>query len=208
MIKMKTIDESSQIKLYIKKSQFICRIFPAKDSKEAKNIISKISEKYSDATHNCYAYIVSDDEGYDDDREPGGTAGRPILNILKKNELNNIVVIVTRYFGGIKLGTGGLIRAYSKSIIEAIDNANIVEIRRYKIYELSFEYSNTKFIENEIRNYNIKILDKKFEKKIYYKIAIKDNDNINPFEKKIQEKGTLRYLQNSYLNLDKYKLDF
>lgn len=201
LISMKTIAESSQIELDIKKSQFVCRIFPAKDSKEAKDIISTISLKYNDATHNCSAYIVSDGEGYDDDGEPSGSGGKPMLSILKKNKLNNIVAIVTRYFGGIKLGVGGLIRAYGKSVIEAINNVNIVEMKEYKIYELSCEYSNIKFIENEIRYYNMTILNKKFEVKIHYKIAIKSKDDIDHFKEKIKEKGVLKYLQNSYLDL-------
>ncbi|RBQ22949.1 hypothetical protein ALNOE001_13420 [Candidatus Methanobinarius endosymbioticus] len=202
MINMKTIAEPYQVELEIKKSQFICRIFPAKNSKEAKDIISNISKKYKDATHNCYTYIVSDGESYDDDGEPSGTAGKPMLNILKKNELNNIVAIVTRYFGGIKLGAGGLIRAYGKSVIEAINSGNIVEMKNYNIYEISTDYPNIKFIENEIRNYNLNILDKQFETKVYYKIAILDKKNINPFKDKIKNQGRLNFLNNSYLNLN------
>ena len=104
---MKTIAKPFQTSIDIKKSQFICRLFPAQNEKEAKEIIREISEKYRDATHNCTAYVVSDGEGYDDNGEPGGTAGRPMLNVLKKNEMENVVAIVTRYFGGIKLGAGG-----------------------------------------------------------------------------------------------------
>ena len=83
---MKTIAKPFQTSIDIKKSQFICRLFPAQNEKEAKEIINEISEKYKDATHNCTAYVVSDGEGFDDDGEPGGTAGRPMLNVLKKNE--------------------------------------------------------------------------------------------------------------------------
>ena len=108
---MKTIAKPFQTSIDIKKSQFICRLFPAQNEKEAKEIINKISEEYKDATHNCTAYVVSDGEGFDDDGEPGGTAGRPMLNVLKKNEMENIVAIVTRYFEGIKLGAGGLVTA-------------------------------------------------------------------------------------------------
>jgi len=181
---MKTIANPHQAEIEIKKSQFICRVFPAKNSAEAKEIIIDITKKYNDATHNCSAYIVSDGEGYDDDGEPSGTAGKPIRNVLKKNELNNIVAIVTRYFGGVKLGAGGLVRAYSNSVIEAIAGSDIVEMEEYKIYNLRFEYSDMKTIENEIRNYNIIILEKSFEEKI-------------------QTKGQVKFLSNEYLNINK-----
>ena len=199
---MKTIANSYQINLDIKKSQFICRIFPVHNSKEAKEIISEISEKYKDATHNCSAYICFDGEGYDDDGEPGGTAGRPIQNVLKQNDLENIVAIVTRYFGGIKLGAGGLVRAYSKSVIEAIAIADIVEMELYDIYNIIFQYEDIKNIEEVIRNYNIAILDKKFEEKVHYKIAIAKNKNIKSIFDKIKSKIDIKYLKEEYLKKD------
>jgi len=199
---MKTIAKPYQVEIEIKKSQFICRVFPAKNSAEAKEIIIDITKKYNDATHNCSAYIVSDVEGYDDDGEPSGTAGRPMLNVLKKNNLNNIVAIVTRYFGGIKLGAGGLLRAYSKSVIEAVATSDIVEMEEYKIYNLKFDYSDIKTIDNEIRNYNIIILNKKFEEKIQYKIVIEKNKSIKPFEEKIQIIGQVNFLGIEYLNIE------
>lgn len=199
---MKTIANPNQAEIEIKKSQFICRIFPAKNSTEAREIIKEISNKYSDATHNCSAYLVSDGEAYDDDGEPSGTAGRPMLNILKKNNLKNIVAIVTRYFGGIKLGAGGLVRAYGKSVIETLTISDIVEMEEYKIYTITFEYSDIKTIDNEIRNYNIIILKKDFEEKVEYKIAIKKNSDLKPFEEKIQSKGHINFLKNEYLNID------
>ena len=148
---MKTIAKPFQTSIDIKKSQFICRLFPAQTEKEAKEIINEISEKYSDATHNCTAYVVSDGEGYDDDGEPGGTAGRPMLNVLKKNEMENLVAIVTRYFGGIKLGAGGLVRAYSKSVLETLSIAEIVDMELYEIFRFTFEYQHIKTIDGEIR---------------------------------------------------------
>lgn len=199
---MKTISKSYQVELEIKKSQFICRLFPAKDSTEAKEIIRTISTKYNDATHNCSAYIVIDGEAYDDDGEPSGTAGKPMLNVLKKNNLNNIVAIVTRYFGGIKLGAGGLVRAYGKSVIEALSISDIVEMEEYKTYELSFDYFNIKTIEEYIRNYNIIILNKEFSEKVNYKIAIKKEEDIEPFKEKSKKTAKVEFLNNEYLNLN------
>ena len=118
---MKTIAKPFQTSIDIKKSQFICRLFPAQNENEAKEIIREISEKYRDATHNCTAYVVSDGEGYDDDGEPGGTAGRPMLNVLKKNEMENVVAIVTRYFGG-----DSEIRAKNLAVVEKQYEANVI----------------------------------------------------------------------------------
>lgn len=203
MIFMKTIAESFQAELSIRKSQFICRIFNAHDSVEAKKIIREIKTKYYDATHNCSAYITIDDEGCDDDGEPSGTAGKPILNVLKKNGLKNIVAIVTRYFGGIKLGAGGLVRAYSKSVIEVLSIAEIVEMEPYILYKIIFDYYNIKFIDDEIRNYKIAILDKIFKEKVHYKIAIDENSSIDPFFEKLNLKIKTIRMGEKYLYIDK-----
>ena len=130
---MKTIAKAVQSEINVKKSQFICHLFPTKTKKESKEIILKVNEQYSDATHNCTAYIVTDGEGFDDDGEPGGTAGKPMINVLRKNELHNVTAVVTRYFGGIKLGTGGLTRAYSHAAqlgIEAAKTAKLLTMER------------------------------------------------------------------------------
>ena len=182
---MKTIAKSFQANLTIKKSHFICRIFNVDNSIEAKKVIQKVKNEYYDATHNCSAYITIDSEGYDDDGEPSGTAGKPMLNILKKNDLKNIVAIVTRYFGGIKLGAGGLVRAYSKSVLEVLSIAEIVEMKPYHLYKISFNYQNIKFVDDEIRNYKIAILNKNFEEKVYYKIASDNKKTIALFLKKL-----------------------
>ncbi|MCL2116029.1 MAG: YigZ family protein [Methanobrevibacter sp.] len=200
---MKTIAKSFQADLTIKKSQFICRIFNAENSIEAKKIIQEVKNEYYDATHNCSAYLTIDGEGYDDDGEPSGTAGKPILNILKKNDLKNIVAIVTRYFGGIKLGASGLVRAYSKSVLEVLAIAEIVEMKPYIIYKIIFEYQNIKFIDDEIRNYKIFILNKNFKEKVSYKIAIEKNRPITPFFEKLNLKIKTIKLEETYLYLDK-----
>ena len=142
---MKTIKKPIQCEINVKKSQFICSLFPTKNKKESKDIIQKLNQQYNDATHNCTAYIVSDGEGFDDDGEPGGTAGKPMINVLRKNEIHNVTAVVTRYFGGIKLGAGGLVRAYSKSVMEALGEAEIVEIEEYDVFKLIFEYSDIQY---------------------------------------------------------------
>lgn len=123
-----------------------------------------------------------------------------MLNILKKNELSNIVAIVTRYFGGIKLGAGGLVRAYGKSVLDALDSSKIVEIEEYKIYELSFEYTFIKNIEKEIRENNINVINKEYKEKVNFKIALDLTYNIENFQKIIKNKGKINYLGREYLN--------
>ena len=192
---MKTIDKFYQNQIDIKKSQFICRLYPAQTESEAKEIIAKISAEYKDATHNCSAYYVSDGEGYDDDGEPGGTAGRPMLNVLKKNELQNSVAIVTRYFGGIKLGAGGLVRAYSKSVLETLAIAEIVEMEKYHIFNFKFDYQHIKLVDSDLRSQKIDIIDKTYDEAVNYKIAIINKErfeNIN--------------VRNGSFELPKYKL--
>ena len=181
---MKTIKKPAQSEINIKKSQFICCLFPTKNKKESKEIIQKLNMKYSDATHNCTAYIVGDGEGFDDDGEPGGTAGKPMINVLRKNELHNVTAIVTRYFGGIKLGAGGLVRAYCKSVMEAIGNAEIVEIEEYDVFKITFEYSDIKMVDAEVRNNSLEAIDKQYSDKVSYHVVSKDNRDIEKiFEK-------------------------
>ncbi len=181
---MKTIAKAVESEINVKKSQFICHLFPTKTKKESKEIILKVNEQYSDATHNCTAYIVSDGEGFDDDGEPGGTAGKPMINVLRKNELHNVTAVVTRYFGGIKLGAGGLVRAYSKSVLEAINEAEILEVELYDVYKLIFEYSDIKLADGEVRNNNLDVIAKDYSDKVIYEVVSKDFRDIEKiFEK-------------------------
>lgn len=189
---MKTIAKESTSEIKIKKSQFICRLFPTATKEESKEIIRKISEEFSDATHNCTAYITENGEGYDDNGEPSGTAGKPMLNALRKNDLHNITAIVTRYFGGIKLGAGGLVRAYGKSVLEAINNSEIIEIEFYDVYTIDFEYVDMKTVEKEIRNNRLTVISKEFTEKVSYDVISANNIDVtgifNRYPSKIDSK--------------------
>ncbi|MBR5504560.1 MAG: YigZ family protein [Methanobrevibacter sp.] len=196
---MRTIAKPFQNSIDIKKSQFICRLFPAQNEKEAKEIISEISEKYKDATHNCTAYVVSDGEGYDDDGEPGGTAGRPMLNVLKKNEIENAVAVVTRYFGGIKLGAGGLVRAYSKSVLECLAIAEIVEMELYELFKFTFEYQDIKTIDSELRGKNLAIIEKQYEAQVIYFVATDNVDMIRNIQEKLAKQVKIEHLGSRFL---------
>lgn len=196
---MKTIKKPVQSEINIKKSQFICSVYPTKNKKESKEIIRKLNQKYNDATHNCTAYIVEDGEGFDDDGEPGGTAGKPMINVLRKNELHNITVIVTRYFGGIKLGAGGLVRAYSKSVLEAIKEVEIVEIEQYDVYELIFEYSDIKLVDMEVRNNSLENIDKDYSDTVRYDVISKDNRDIRKIFEKYSGKIRVDFKNKQFL---------
>lgn len=106
--------------IIIKKSKFITKLYKIDDVNDIDNIINGLKKEYKKATHICYAYIINGQEKAIDDGEPSGTAGRPILNVLQKRKLNEIMIVVIRYFGGVKLGAGGLVRAYTKSAAEII----------------------------------------------------------------------------------------
>jgi uncharacterized YigZ family protein len=196
---MKTIKKAIQSEVNVKKSQFICSLVPTRTKKESKEVIQKLNEQYSDATHNCTAYIVSDGEGFDDDGEPGGTAGKPMINVLRKNELHNVTAVVTRYFGGIKLGAGGLVRAYSKSVMEAIGEAEILEIEEYDVYKLVFEYSDIKIADSEVRNNNLEVIDKEYSDKVSYDVVSKDNRDILKIFEKYSGKISVEFKNKQFL---------
>ena len=196
---MKTIKKAIQSEINIKKSQFICTLVPTKSKAESKAVIQKLNEQYNDATHNCTAYIVNDGEGFDDDGEPGGTAGKPMINVLRKNELHNVTAVVTRYFGGIKLGAGGLVRAYSKSVMEAIGEAEILEIEEYDVYEIVFEYSDIKTADSEVRNNSLDVINKEYSDKVNYEIVSKDNRDILKIFEKYSGKISVNFKNKQFL---------
>lgn len=141
---MKSIRKITTYKWIIKKSEFICTLIPCNNEEEIDKIIQQYQEKYHDANHNCIAYIVGNQKRANDNGEPSGTAGLPMLDVLEKNNLTNIIAIVTRYFGGIKLGAGGLTRAYRQSVADALKEADIVEKFSVPLYKITIDYSYTK----------------------------------------------------------------
>ena len=176
-MRLKTIKCENSVEIVVKKSKFIANIFQVNTKEEAEEKINEIRKKYYDAKHNCYAYIVENIEKSSDDGEPSKTAGIPILNVLKKKNLNNILAVVIRYFGGIKLGAGGLVRAYSSSIVEALKLTDIIKLTEGYLIELEFNYDNLKLVDYILSNKNI--IEKKYENNIIYKFYLaKDELNI------------------------------
>ena len=159
MINYKTIlaGEIFFAEFEIKKSKFISQAKNVESEDEAREFISQIKKKYFDATHNCSAWIIGEKQKSNDDGEPGGTAGNPILESIKKNNLTNICVVVTRYFGGIKLGAGGLIRAYSHAATLAISSAKIIEMKTFQKISVTLEYNFLATVENYLRNKKISV---------------------------------------------------
>ena len=144
----------------IKKSQFIANVKHIETENDARDFVKQIQKKYFDARHNCSAWILGengDKQKSNDDGEPGGTAGNPILETIKNHELTNICVVVTRYFGGIKLGAGGLIRAYSHTATLGIDTAEIVQMTTFKKISLTLEYNFFATVENFLRQKKISV---------------------------------------------------
>ena len=154
-----TIQENSEFELVEKKSRFIANVIYIESKIEAENKIKEIKKKYYDAKHNCFAYrILENDSIYEkssDDGEPSGTAGNPILNILQKNDYCNILVIVTRYFGGILLGTGGLVRAYSDATTGVLEKTNKIIIEKGIELNLVIDYMNLEKIKYYCKQNNI-----------------------------------------------------
>ena len=129
---MKTIKENMTNDIIIKNSRFITKLVKVNNIDDIDKALNDLKEEYRGATHYCYAYIIGNIKRFNDDGEPGGTAGMPILNVLEKNNLNNILCVVIRYFGGIKLGAGGLVRAYSNSISNALKNSKFFKLKDEK----------------------------------------------------------------------------
>lgn len=139
----------------IQKSKFICVLIKVYNVDEIDNFLKQIKIQYKKATHYCYAYRLNNLEKCSDDKEPQGTAGVPILNILKKKQINNILCVVVRYFGGIKLGVGGLIRAYQNSVLNCLNNVNLIEDKKIERFKIEFEYDKIKEIEYILKNEKI-----------------------------------------------------
>lgn len=170
--KFKTIKENVTAQIVEKKSKFIANMFCIETMEEADRIIKETKKKYHDARHNCFAYILETgaQEGllvkYNDDGEPSGTAGAPMLNIIANEGLSNVLVIVTRYFGGILLGTGGLVRAYSEAVKEALKLAEYIEKTQGYIFEIEVEYDDLDKIKYYLKQKNIKIINSEYSKNV------------------------------------------
>ncbi len=168
---MKTIKENKTNEIIIKNSSFITSLIKIDENFSLNDYIKEAKSKYPDATHYCYAYITTSSQKSSDDGEPGGTAGLPMLNVLLKNDLINVLAITIRYFGGIKLGAGGLVRAYTKSLTEALKKCQIVTIEKGLEIVLTINYDMQKSLEYLLKD--CEIVEKNYQEQITYHINIK-----------------------------------
>ena len=184
---MRTIKSNVANEIIIKNSRFIC-LFMKINSTDINNILDNIKEEYPKATHYCYAYVYNDIQRFSDDGEPGGTAGMPMLNVLLKEELSNVLCVVIRYFGGIKLGAGGLVRAYTKSVTECLKVTDMMDLEEgYKI-RLKFNYNDEKQVKYLLKEATI--LNEKYDLDVEYTVLVNNEifNNIKNYNYEILEK--------------------
>lgn len=183
-----TVNGSFEITTVIERSKFICYIKGVNDEDEAKEFVSQIKKMHSLATHNCYAYIA-DEKGliqkFSDDGEPQGTAGLPMLDVLKNRKIYKTVAVVTRYFGGIKLGTGGLVRAYGGAVNDCLNACDIVTFYSADFAVLTLDYEQySKFL--NLTFTDVKVVNTEFEQSVNVKVAVKFG-NYDNFIQKISD---------------------
>ncbi|MBU5363267.1 YigZ family protein [Enterococcus raffinosus] len=187
--KYRTIKEDNQHEIEIKKSRFICFLKRIDSEEEAKDFIQQIKKEHWKANHNCSAFVLGDHheiQRSSDDGEPSGTAGVPMLEVLKKNDLINICAVVTRYFGGTKLGAGGLIRAYSGSVAQAIVHTGIVEGRLQQEVFVQLDYPNWGKMENFIASENLAVKDTQFTDRVVVTCMV-DENQVDDFEAQVTD---------------------
>lgn len=174
----KTINQNATGEFVEKKSKFIANIFYIETIEDAEKKIKEIRKKYFDARHNCYAYSIYTKEGiinrFSDDGEPSGTAGAPMLNIITSRNLTNVVVIVTRYFGGILLGTGGLVRAYTSATQEGLKKITEIEMDNGLEVEIEVSYSNFEKFKYYLKHNEIKLIKSEYFENIISIIEISE----------------------------------
>lgn len=195
---MKSIKNNLKNEIIINKSRFITCIYKVNSINEIDEYLNKIKIEYKDATHYCYAYIIDGINKCSDDNEPSGTAGLPILNVLKNYDLNYILCIVIRYFGGIKLGAGGLVRAYSNSVSKALENEQLYNLVQGKIIKVSFKYDNIKQIDYILKNTNI--INKDYSEDITYTTEI-TNEEYNQIYDTLKNISNIEIIEEKKLSI-------
>lgn len=175
----KSIHKFGRDEIIINKSKFIGTATPVENEEAAIEFINSIKKEFKDATHNCYAYVIGENKNiqrYSDDGEPSGTAGMPILNVINQESLVNVAVVVTRYFGGVLLGAGGLVRAYTKGCKIGLESGIIVDKNLYYDVSFSLDYTLLGKMENELLKGNFILKDKIYSDHVTVKLIVKENE--------------------------------
>ena len=189
-----------------KKSEFIGAVKPVKTEQEALEFLNFIRKKHSGARHNVYAYVVRQDniQRYSDDGEPSGTGGMPVLSIITKSGLTDVVIVVTRYFGGTLLGTGGLVRAYSKAAADAVLSAQPVICRLCKCYEITCDYTLSGKIAHILENDDYTLEDTQYTDSVKFYVCVKQGCDVK-FLKEITEatgaRADITESESKYINI-------
>lgn len=195
MKEYKTVQFENSDDFVEKKSRFIGYVKPVKTSDEALEFINKIKSKHWDATHNVYAYVLKENniQRYSDDGEPSGTAGVPVLDVILKNGLVDVCVVVTRYFGGILLGAGGLVRAYSHGSKIALESGNIITMAPCKILSVKVDYSFYERTNILLSEFNANIEETLFEESVKMTFSLKE-DKVTLLSEKLTEQSNGKYV--------------
>ena len=181
-MEFRTIKEDGQVQEEIKKSRFICHAKRVYSEEEARDFITAIKKEHYKATHNCSAFIIgerSEIKRTSDDGEPSGTAGVPMLGVLENHNLTNVCVVVTRYFGGIKLGAGGLIRAYAGSVALAVKEIGIIEIKEQAGIDIQMSYTQYQEYSNFLKEHDLMELETNFTDQVYTMIYVDKEEKEN-----------------------------
>lgn len=201
-----TVKSRGEHEIVIEKSRFICHIQRAVSEEEAQAFIQSIKKQHWNATHNCSAYLIGEHDliqKANDDGEPSGTAGVPMLEVLKKRKLKDTVVVVTRYFGGIKLGAGGLIRAYGKSVSEVINHVGMVERCLMRTMHTTIDYTWLGKVENELRASSFQLKEIHYAEDVIFETYVEETQTEQFIEwmteltngKSVTKEGELIYLE-------------
>ncbi|MGW0753995.1 YigZ family protein [Streptomyces sp. NPDC002587] len=163
----------------INRSRFLCSLAPAATEQEAQEFVARIRKEHPTATHNCFAYVIGADASVQkasDDGEPGGTAGVPMLQMLMRRDIRYAVAVVTRYYGGVKLGAGGLIRAYGGVVGEALDELGTVTRRRYRLATVTVDHQRAGKMQNDLRSTGRVVLDVRYGEAVSIEIGLPEAD--------------------------------
>ena len=202
----KSIRNTADSEFIEKKSRFICVLSPVSNTDEAETMLANIRRQYPGATHYCYAWRIRYDstvmEKYNDDGEPSSTAGIPMLNVLKMQEIENVLAVVIRYFGGTLLGTGGLVRAYIHAVIQTLERADIIVLKYSWRLRITLDYSYYSNFQNKCLTYFIKITDTEFADQVIIDVWIAQDQLeklISTLDKITDRTALVEYLQQDFV---------
>ncbi|MDO9577729.1 MAG: YigZ family protein [Candidatus Cloacimonadales bacterium] len=192
-----SVSEDRLVETKVKRSTFIAHLHYVETMQEAKEFISKISAEHKTANHNCWAYIIGEkgDTFHSSDAgEPSGTAGQPMLNALKKHDMTNIVAVVTRYFGGVKLGIRGLIEAYGLSVENAIESASLKKLVKYQEFKIYTTYDFADTLKHRISHLKAEIMNAEYAAEVSLEIQIEEclSEEMNNYLSELKKAGKIR----------------